>query len=65
MKQKQELHLSMIQSKVRKLINTKYRRGAREHQGNLSNLSSKKLIDEALNEVIDLAVYLITLKNKL
>lgn len=61
----QENHLSQTIKAATDLIETKYRAGQQEHGGNLFDLSTTDLLDEALMEVTDLFVYLLTVKNKL
>lgn len=43
----------------------KYEKGAEEHGGNIWDMSTEKLLDEALDEATDQVVYLLTLKDKL
>lgn len=47
------------------LMRAKYLAGAIEHSGNLYDLSTTQLVDEAINEAIDQLHYLLTLKEKL
>lgn len=58
-----EKHLGRIKTQIIDLIDAKYRAGQEEHKGNLWEKSG--LLDEAINEVIDLAVYLLTLKEQI
>jgi hypothetical protein len=58
-----EDHLARIKTTVAELIDTKYRAGQKEHGGTL--WLKPGLLDEAINEVIDLAVYLLTLKEQI
>lgn len=60
-----ERHLSRVKRRVAARIDRKYRAGHREHGGKLWEKPASALIEEALNEVIDLAVYLETLKEQL
>jgi hypothetical protein len=57
-----EAHLERIKQQFLKDVDKKYREGQREHGGFLPTKTD--LLDEALNEIIDLYVYLITLKEQ-
>lgn len=61
----QEQHLQAVVKAAAELIETKYRIGQEKHGGNLFELSSSQLLDEALMEVTDLFVYLLTVKQKI
>jgi hypothetical protein len=61
----QDRHLADIQSKAISLINYKYRKGQQEHGGNLFDMNTVELVDNAINEAIDEVVYLLTLKDRL
>ena len=61
----QEEHLNTIKSAFSFLVNDKYRKGQKEHGGNLFDKTPIQLVDNALDEAIDQVVYLITLRNKL
>jgi hypothetical protein len=63
MSEDHEDHLNRIKTQVINLIDTKYRAGQKEHGGNLWLKTG--LLDEAINEVIDLAVYLLTMKEQI
>lgn len=58
-----EHHLQAILATLEERVSEKYHKGCAEHGGHLWEKSG--LIDEALNEVVDLAVYLITLKEQI
>jgi hypothetical protein len=58
-------HMWGIIDETQNLIIKKYSKGVEEHGGNLWELSSSKILDEAINEAIDQVVYLITLKDKM
>ena len=60
----QETHLENLKWDVFKVIDKKYRRGAKEHGGVLSDMSEDDLLDNAIDEAIDQVVYLFTLKSK-
>ena len=64
MTQDQEIHLARIKNIFRDLADTKYRVGQAEHGGNLFDMASQDLLDNAINEAIDQVVYLLTLKDK-
>lgn len=61
----QERHLNNIKEKFEHMVDLKYRRGQIEHGGNLFDMDKYDLIDNALAEVLDQWVYLMTLKEKL
>lgn len=65
MTNEQEGHLHDLQAEVCELMERKYRKGAMEHDSDLLDMPSANILDEAIEEVIDLAVYLLTLKAKL
>ncbi len=60
-----EAHLSRLLAEIGLLVNDKYRAGADEHGGDLTDMPVGKLIDEAIQENIDSLVYLLTAKQKL
>lgn len=62
MEDEHEAHLQSIKDKFCSLVDQKYRKGQREHGGRLWLRSDLK--KEALMEVIDLAVYMLTLMEK-
>lgn len=57
-----ERHLSRIIFKASELIEAKYRAGQKEHGGNL--WEKDNLLDEAINEAVDLVVYLLSEKER-
>ena len=59
----QEQHLKSIKDQFNKLVDKKYRAGQQEHGGNL--WLKKGIIDFSIDEVIDLVVYLLTLKDQI
>jgi hypothetical protein len=61
----QERHLAAIQTTFAELVNEKYRRGAREHAGELLDVPSLLILDYAIEEAVDQVVYLLSLKEKL
>jgi len=46
-------------------VDSKYRAGQAEHGGNLFDMITVELVDNAILEAIDQVVYLITLRDKL
>ncbi len=58
-----EAHLDSIKYWFVKEVDAKYRQGQAEHGDDL--FDKDNLIDSALEEVLDLAVYLLTLKEKI
>lgn len=60
MNDEQEAHLASIKAQFVRELDVKYRKGQQEHGGNL--WLKPGLIDMALEEVLDLAVYLYTLR---
>lgn len=62
MTKSQEKHLERIKKNFLKAVDLKYRTGQIEHGGNL--WLKPKMLDMALEEVIDLYVYLVTLKEQ-
>lgn len=65
MTDQQEEHLKSVAKAAAELIESKYRKGQEEHGGNLFDLTSTQLLNEALMEVTDLFVYLLTVKQKI
>jgi len=61
----QELHLSTIKLIFETMVDKKYRIGQNEHGGDLFQMDSLKLLDNAIEECIDQFTYLITLRNQL
>lgn len=58
-----EAHLQRILEQLVQRTSAKYRAGQAEHGGDLAEKAN--LLDEALSEVIDLAIYLLTLREQL
>lgn len=58
---KQETHLEFIKTQFTSDVDKKYRKGQAEHGGNLWDKNTH-LLDMAIEEALDLYVYLITLK---
>lgn len=63
--QEHRKHLLTLQNEINQRISIKYKAGVREHGGKLWDKSNRYLLEEAINEVVDLAVYLLTLRSKL
>lgn len=61
----QEKHVASIMRAVNLRMHTKYELGAKEHGGNLWDLSKEALVDQAIDEAIDQLVYLYTIKQKI
>lgn len=61
----QEQHLTGIINQFSNMANRKYRKGQAEHGGNLFDLSTIALVNEALSEAIDQVVYLTTLRDRI
>lgn len=58
----QEEHLENIKDDFVRRVDKKYRKGQREHGGDLFTKSDSDLIDMAIDEAIDQVVYLLTLR---
>lgn len=65
MTKEQEAHLRRVKKEFCKLTEKKYRTGQRVHGGNLFRMDPSVLLDNAIDEAIDQAVYLLTLKERL
>ncbi len=65
MNDKQKENLSYIQHNFLRDHTKKYKLGTEEHKGVLSDVPAETLLTYALEEVLDLASYLYTLKEKL
>ena len=61
----QEAHLASVIKTVGGMINQKYRKGQKEHGGNLFDLSPRQLLQESIMESIDDITYKLTLLNEL
>jgi len=62
MELRSEEHLEWLKDEAQKRIDSKYRTGQEEHGGYLPEKDG--ILDEAINEAIDLVVYLLTLKKQ-
>ena len=60
----QEEHLASIQDQFFDWVGAKYPAGAKRHGGNLWDMSKEKLLDNAIDEAVDMVVYLLTLRGK-
>lgn len=58
-------HLDYVRKESDILLKNKYIKGAKEHGGDLKDMSVMRLIDEALDENTDQRIYLIEAKRKL
>ena len=65
MSAKQEAHLKRVDARFRKLLDVKYRKGAAEHGDNLLGMSILELLDEAIDENVDQAVFLLSLRERI
>ena len=65
MTKEQEAHLARVIAVFAAACDIKYRRGQREHGGNLFDCSALELAEEAIREAVDQIVYLVTLRDKL
>ncbi len=65
MTKQQELHLLSIKRKFDIEVDNKYRKGVKEHGGNLWEMNELDLLDSAIEETIDQYTYLITLRGKM
>ncbi len=57
----QERHLQEIKDKFNVLVDSKYRKGAAEHGGDLQDMPIIELLDNAIDEAVDQVTYLLTL----
>ena len=65
MTEAQEAHALSIGDRIHAKIIKKYALGAKEHGGNLWENHPLDMIDFAIDEVTDLGVYLLTLRDQL
>lgn len=65
MKYEQEQHLNEIIKSFMYEVAVKYRKGQKEHGGNLTDMSMEDLIDNVIAEAIDLYVYAFTLRTQI
>jgi hypothetical protein len=61
----QEKHIADIIDDFSTLADRKYRKGQQEHGGDLFNMSTIKLLDNAIDEAIDQVIYLLTIKRNI
>lgn len=62
---KQEDHMNEIIDDFIELMEPKYVKGAIEHNSNIWEYPTDKLLDMAIEEAIDQVVYLLTLKQQI
>jgi len=62
MTNEQEAHLKRIKANFSAKVDKKYRIGQEEHGGDLVHSSAISILDNAINEAIDLVVYLESLR---
>ena len=60
MTREQQIHLDHIKRTIIRRVDAKYKRGAKEHGGNLLNMNGLRILDEAIDEATDLMIYLLT-----
>lgn len=61
----QKTHVAQLADEFERRMAHKYTKGAQEHGGNLWEVPSLQLLDEAIDEAIDQVVYLLTLRKQL
>lgn len=61
----QEAHLSHIKAGFDRLVDTKYRKGAEEHTGDLRDNTILQLLDFAIDEAVDQVTYLFSMRSKI
>lgn len=62
MTDRQEEHLKLLLEQVRERMDNKFRRGAVEHASDLMDAGILSVLDEAVDEVVDLLTYLLTMR---
>ncbi len=62
---KQESHLARLKQFYDSRLDFKYRKGQREHGGDMFELSAVDLLNEAIDENIDQFVYLVSARDRL
>lgn len=65
MSKAQHEHVHKLMFTMAMMMEKKYTAGQKEHGGNLWEMSEEELLNNALDEVVDLGVYLLTLRDKL
>ena len=60
-----EIHLARIKADLERRVDAKYRKGQEEHGGFLPEAGVVTLLDFAIEEAIDQAVYLLSLRELL
>ena len=65
MRAEQEAHLAFLKEVLVAKLDAKYRKGAKEHKGDLQNLTPVQLNQELNDELIDAFVYCLTLLDKI
>lgn len=65
MNHQQDLHSQSLAKTFSEQMKAKYAAGVKEHGGNLWEVNTDNLLDMAIEEVLDLYVYLQTLKENL
>lgn len=65
MTEEHKAHAAQLADEVERRLIRKYTKGQEEHGGNLWEVPPLQLLEEAINEAIDQAVYLLTLRQQL
>lgn len=60
-----ENHLQKVKAETLRMIDSKYRKGQIEHGGVLPLLTTKQLVNEAIEEAIDQVIYLLTIRDQI
>ena len=59
-------HLAYILDRTQALLSAKYEKGAKEYGNHLrDDYTTSQLLDNAIEEAIDMVVYLLTMKQKI
>ncbi len=65
MTREQEEHLESVKKEFSTWCDYKYRKGQAEHGGDLIKVDPSQVLDMAIDEAVDLVVYLLTLKQQM
>lgn len=65
MEPNQENHLQYLKDEFAQMVDKKYRKGQQEHGGDLFDKTPVGLIECAIEEAIDLVVYLVTARDNI
>lgn len=61
----QERHLQSIKDEFLKRVDQKYRKGQKEHGGNLFDYARLDLVENTIDEAIDMVTYLLSLRRQM